>query len=405
MNVLVIGAGPAGMLAAATAANNGHAVTMLEQNEKLGKKLFITGKGRCNLTNDCDRDVFFLNIPRNPKFLFSAYAACNPQDVMTLFEELGVPLKVERGNRVFPQSDKSSDIIRAMDRYLKRTGVLVRFNTKVDGLLVTEGRIAGVRLSSGETLPANSVILASGGASYPATGSRGDGYRFLSALGHSILPPRPALVPLETKENWPGTLSGLTLKNVRLKAVQKGNVVFEELGELLFAHFGVTGPLILSASSRIADAPEGTSLFIDLKPGLIPEQLERRLMRDLDAAKQKTVKNAFSGLLPARLLPVVLEIAGIEQEQPAAAFTKQQRKALVSALKALPLTVAATRPLTEAIITRGGVNTREVKPGTMESKLVSGLYICGEALDVDGYTGGFNLQIAWSTGYLAGLLQ
>ena len=393
------------MLAAATAAQNGHQVTLLEQNEKLGKKLFITGKGRCNITNDCDRDAIFSNIPRNPKFLYSAYAAFGPQDTMTLLERLGVPLKVERGNRVFPQSDKSSDIIRALSQYVSRCGCAVSLNTTVAHIQAQEGYICGVMLKNQKLLPADAVILCTGGASYPSTGSRGDGFTFARELGHAVLPPHPALVPLETVEAWPAQLSGLTLKNVVLSARQNGKIVYQEMGEMLFTHFGVTGPLVLSASSRIADAPEGTSLSIDLKPALSMEQLDKRLLRDLEAGRQKTLRNAYSGLLPQRLLPEVLYQAGLDGDSTASTFSREQRQSLCIALKGVTLTVKRARPLSEAIITRGGIQVKEIKPSTLESKLVKGLYFAGEVLDVDGYTGGFNLQIALSTGVLAGQLK
>jgi predicted Rossmann fold flavoprotein len=404
MQVIVIGGGPAGMLAAATAAQNGHRVILLEKNEKLGKKLYITGKGRCNLTNAGGREAFFANVVRNPRFLYSAWSACAAEDVMALMHALGVPTKVERGDRVFPESDKSSDVLRALERHLIRCGVDIRLNAQVVSIRADEGRITGVGLP-GSVLPADAVILCTGGASYPSTGSTGDGYRFAAAFGHTILPPAPSLVPLTTAESWPGTLSGMTLKNVTLRAYAGQKCVYEELGELLFAHFGVTGPLVLSASALLPEDTSGVRLEIDLKPGLSAEQLDRRLLRDLDAAKQKNLRNALSGLLPQRLLPVVLEQSGINPELSASEFTRAERQRLTAALKALPLTITGTRPFTEAIITRGGVSTKEVQPATLESRLVHGLYFAGEVLDVDAMTGGYNLQIAWSTGALAGMLK
>lgn len=404
MQVIVIGGGPAGMIAAATAAQNGHQVTLLEQNEKLGKKLYITGKGRCNITNAGGRDAFFAHIVRNPRFLYSAYSVCVAEDMTSLLQSLGVPTKVERGDRVFPASDKSSDVIRALQTHLSRCGVQLGLHTRVTGIVTENGHTCGVRLN-GDTLRADAVILATGGASYPATGSSGDGYAFAEKLGHTIHPPLPALSPLETEEAWPKTLSGLTLKNIRLRVTQNEKTVYEELGELLFAHFGVTGPLALSASSFIAESPAGAKLYLDLKPGLQEDQLERRLLRDIQDAQRASLKNALDKLLPRKLLPVVLAQAGIPGEAVASEFTRTQRRHLVECLKALPLTVRAARPLTEAIITRGGISIKEVTANTLESKLVKNLYFAGEILDVDAQTGGYNLQIAWSTGTLAGLLR
>jgi predicted Rossmann fold flavoprotein len=402
MNVIVIGGGPAGMQAAATAAQNGHRVTLLEQNEKLGKKLYITGKGRCNITNAGGREAFFANVVRNPRFLYSAWNACSSADVQELMRSLGVPVKIERGGRVFPESDKSSDVLRALQAWLQRCGVEIRLHARVQRVLAKDGRVTGVSLP-GETLPADAMVLCTGGLSYPSTGSTGDGYRFAVELGHTVLQPRPSLIPLTTAEDWPGELSGLTLKNVTLRAFEGEKRVYEELGELLFAHFGVTGPLILSASALL-EQPANARLEIDLKPGLSAEQLDRRLLRDLDAARQKALRNALTGLLPHKLLPVVLTASGIDAELGASELTRQDRAALVRTLKALPLTVTGARPLEEAIVTRGGVSTKEVHPSTLESKLVRGLYFAGEVLDVDAQTGGYNLQIAWSTGTLAGML-
>lgn len=404
MHVITVGGGPCGMMAALTAAQSGHAVTLLEQNEKLGKKLFITGKGRCNVTNAGGRDAFFNNIPNNARFLYSAYAALPSEELMALFEGWGVPLKVERGDRVFPVSDHSSDIIRALEQQLKHAGVQIRLRTAVRTIDAKDGRACGVTLANGERLAADAVILATGGNSYKSTGAAGDGYRFLAALGHEIVPPRPALIPLETVETWPYALSGLTLKNVTLTAYSGGKKVYSELGELLLTHFGVSGPLVLSASSRLTE-PAGAKLTIDLKPGLSPELLDARLVRDVAAARQKSIANAFSGLLPHKLLPVVLDIAGIDGGQTAGELNKTSRRALAKTLKALPLTVKCARPLDEAIITRGGVSVKEISPSTLESKRISGLYVGGELLDVDAYTGGFNLQIAWCTGRLAGQLK
>ena len=402
MRVAVIGGGAAGQLAAIKAAEHGHAVTLLEQNEKLGKKLFITGKGRCNLTNACDRDGFFRHVVKNPRFLYSAYAGFDSAAIIELVESAGVPTKVERGQRVFPASDKSSDVLKALERTVKKCGVDVRLNARVSEILTNGGSVSGVRVR--ETVePFDAVILATGGLSYPSTGSTGDGLRFAQALGHTITPPTGSLIPLETEETWCEALSGLTLKNVTLTAYDyKGKEVYSELGEMLFTHFGVSGPLVLSASALIAENPAGTVLSIDLKPGLAEEQLDARLLRDLSANAKKTFGGALSGLLPQRLLGIVLETAGIDASEPAGNCRKAQRTALVETLKGLKLHVTGARPIAEAIVTRGGVSIREVNPSTMESKKIKNLYFAGEMLDVDAFTGGFNLQIAWSTGALAG---
>ena len=402
MRVAVIGGGAAGQIAAIKAAENGHRVTIFEQNEKLGKKLFITGKGRCNVTNAADREGFFRHVVRNPRFLYSAYAHFDSAAIMALIEAAGVPLKVERGQRVFPASDHSSDILKALEKTVRVSGVSVRLNTRVSAILTSGGAVSGVRV--GETVePFDAVILATGGLSYPSTGSTGDGFRFAQALGHTVVPPKGSLVPFETAEPWCAELSGLTLKNVTLTAYnKKGKEVYSELGEMLFTHFGVSGPLVLSASALVAEEPEGTVLSIDLKPGLSEEQLDARLLRDLAANAKKTFAGALYGLLPQKLLGVVLETAGIDGAAQAGNCTKAQRRALIETLKGLKLHVTGARPIAEAIVTRGGVSVSEVNPSTMESKKVANLYFAGELLDTDAFTGGFNLQIAWSTGALAG---
>ncbi|MBR4906503.1 MAG: NAD(P)/FAD-dependent oxidoreductase [Clostridia bacterium] len=402
MRVAVIGGGAAGQLAAIKAAENGHAVTIFEQNEKLGKKLFITGKGRCNVTNAADREGFFRHVVKNPRFLYSAYAHFDSAAIMALIEAADVPLKVERGQRVFPASDHSSDILKALEKTVRSRGVTVRLNTRVSAILTNGGAVSGVRV--GETVePFDAVVLATGGLSYPSTGSTGDGLRFAQMLGHTIVPPKGSLVPLETEETWCADLSGLTLKNVTLTAYnKKGKEVYSELGEMLFTHFGVSGPLVLSASALVAEEPEGTLLSIDLKPGLSEEQLDARLLRDLAANAKKTFSGALYGLLPQKLLGVVLETAGIDGTAQAGNCTKAQRRTLVDTLKGLKLHVKAARPIAEAIVTRGGVSVKEINPSTMESKKVANLYFAGEMIDTDAFTGGFNLQIAWSTGALAG---
>lgn len=390
------------MLAAAMAAERGYAVTLFEKNEKLGKKLFITGKGRCNITNAAEPDAFFKNIPRNPKFLYSALYGYTNEDVITLLGRMGVPTKMERGGRVFPASDKSSDVIRAFASYVKQAGAVVRLNTQVDSAMQADGGgfLLGV---GGETLFFDALILATGGVSYPSTGSTGDGYRFAHVFGHTVTEIQPALIPLETEEEWPKTLSGLSLRNVTLRAYNKeGKLAFEELGEMLFTHFGVSGPLVLSASSFLPGNPVGAKLSIDLKPGLTTEELDRRLLRDFEGNIRRRFANALDALLPQRLIPIAVAKSGISGETPVHQVTREQRQGFVALLKALPLTVKRALPVEQAIITRGGISVKEINPSTMESKLVPGLYFAGEVIDVDACTGGYNLQIACSTGALAG---
>ena len=401
MIVFVIGGGPAGMIAAANAAKNGHIVTLFERNEKLGKKLYITGKGRCNVTNVADRDSFFEHVLRNPRFLYSAFSHFDNKDIMERIEHAGVPLKTERGGRVFPVSDKSSDILRACEKMVRESGVNVRLNTRVDELLTQDGAVSGVRIGS-QKLSCDAVVVATGGISYPQTGSTGDGYDFARATGHGVEEPVASLVPLVTEECWPRELAGLTLKNITLTAEKKGKTVFSELGELLFTHFGISGPLVLSLSGVIAGQPAGTRLSIDLKPALSREQLDARLVRDLQEGARQQVKTALHALLPQRLLEIVLELAKIDGALPVGQLNKAMRLQLVEMLKALPLTVSGARGLNEAVITRGGVSVKDVNASTMESKRVKGLYFAGEVLDIDATTGGYNLQIAWSTGALAG---
>lgn len=401
MIVFVVGGGPAGMMSALFAAQNGHEVTLFERNEKLGKKLYITGKGRCNVTNAADRDAFFAHILKNPRFFYSAYSHFDNQALMERLEQAGVPLKTERGGRVFPASDKSSDILRAMERLVREAGVTVRLNTRVERVLAKDGAVTGV-IANGEQLSCGAVVVATGGVSYPQTGSSGDGYGFAEALGHTVESPLASLVPLVTAETWPCELAGLTLKNVTLSARREKGVVFSELGELLFTHFGVSGPLVLSLSGVIAEQPAGTQLFIDLKPALTHEQLDARILRDLQEGARQQVKTALHALLPARLLTIVFEQSGVSETLSVGEFTKAMRLKLVETLKALPLTVSGARGVEEAVVTRGGVSVKDVNASTMESKRIKGLYFAGEVLDIDATTGGYNLQIAWSTGALAG---
>jgi len=419
--VIVIGGGAAGMMAAITAAGKGHQVLLLEKNEKLGKKLFITGKGRCNLTNACDTNELFTNIITNHKFLYSSIYGFDNWMTYSFFEDLGVRLKIERGNRVFPESDHSSDIIRALEQELKRRGVRIRLHTEITEICVEDGHVTGVRCKKnpGEQIPADAVILTTGGCSYTATGSTGDGYRFAKKLGHTVVTPEPSLVPFVTEESWCKELMGLTLKNIAIQVRDGKKCLYDGFGELLFTHFGVSGPLVLTASTGLkgylesakADAggqPQTVSLtkplelMLDLKPALTGEQLDERLQRDFFRYQNRQLQNAMDDLLPKKLIPVVISISGIPEEKKVNVLTKEERLRLVHTLKNVPLHIVGCRGFQEAIITRGGVNVKEINPQTMESKLVSGLYIAGELLDTDAVTGGFNLQIAWSTGYAAG---
>ena len=441
--IIVIGGGAAGMMAAYAAANvareramNGSSfaqentqIILYEKNEKLGKKVFITGKGRCNVTNACDVEELFQNVINNEKFMYSSFYTFDNRMVMNFFEKAGCPLKIERGERVFPVSDHSSDVIAAMTRKLKEAGVQIHLNTTVEKLLwdSTEqdavlgqeemlqgkkkkekqkncGKITGVLLKDGNKVFADAVIVATGGISYPLTGSTGDGYRFAEETGHKLKEPVPALVPLVVKEPWCKELQGLSLKNVSVVLKQGKKELYSGFGEMLFTHFGVSGPLILSASSFYAKQAKEkqAELFIDLKPALSEEQLDKRILRDFEDNKNKQFKNAVGGLFPAKLIPVMIELSGIHPDKKVNEISKEERKQFVTLIKNLPLTVTDTRDIKEAIITMGGVSVKDVNPSTMESKKIRGLYFAGEVLDVDALTGGFNLQIAWSTGYLAG---
>ena len=400
--IIVIGGGAAGMMAAYTAASAGASVTLLERNEKLGKKVYITGKGRCNVTNDCTRDEFLAQVPRNPRFLYSALAAFSPQDMMALLEKAGCPVTVQRGRRVFPASEKASDVTRAFERLLRESGVRVRLNTRVAEILTAEGRVTGVQCADGARLPAEAVILCAGGTSYPATGSTGDGDRMAAALGHTVEPRQGVLVGLETAEDWPSRLQGLSLKNVTLTLKKGKKTLYSELGEMLFTHFGISGPLVLEMSCHLPEPLADARVTLNLKPGLTAEQLENRLQRDLGESPRKQLDHVLPQLLPARLAELFPALCGLDGSRACKTINTQERRKLAEALQDLPLTVTAPRPVDEAIVTRGGVSVREVGPGTMASKLIPGLYIAGEQLDVDAHTGGYNLQIAWSTGALAG---
>ena len=401
-DIVVIGGGAAGMMAAVFAARAGANVTLLEKNEKLGKKVYITGKGRCNLTNDCDRDEFLAQVPRNPRFLYSALNFFAPRDMMALLEENGCPVTVQRGKRVFPSSEKASDVTKALTSLLRKLNVRVCLNAEVKTLTAEGGRLTGAELKNGTVQRADAVILACGGLSYPSTGSTGDGYRFAEALGHTVLSRSPVLVGLETEETWPRSLQGLSLRNVTLTLSGGKKTLYTELGEMLFTHFGISGPLALEASCHLPDPPAGAKLAIDLKPGLPREQLDARVRRDFSEAGKKQLKSVLPGLLPASLAEIFPGLCGIDASLPCNQVTAAQREKLLNMLKALPLTVRAPRPIDEAVVTRGGVSIKEIDPGTMRSKLMPNLYFAGEMIDVDAHTGGFNLQIAWSTGALAG---
>jgi hypothetical protein len=403
--IIVVGGGAAGMMAAVTAARKGKNVLLLEKNEKLGKKLFITGKGRCNITNSAEIDELFSAVVSNPKFLYSSFYSLTNDQVIEFFEELGVKTKVERGGRVFPESDHSSDVIRALEQELKRLGAEIRLRTEVKEILAEGGRAKGVRLSSGEKLNADAVIIATGGISYPSTGSTGDGYRFARECGHKVTELSPALVPMEVEEWYAKELMGLSLRNIEIKITDGKKKLYEEFGEMLFTHYGVTGPVILSASSivgkKLKEHP--LTLHIDLKPALTEEQLDKRVLREFEANHNRQFKNAADSLFPAKLKPVIVELSGIPEEKKVNEVTKEERLRFVRMIKDFSMTLTAMRGYNEAIITKGGVSVKEIDPGTMESKLVNRLYFAGEVLDLDAVTGGYNLQIAWSTGYLAGM--
>lgn len=414
--ILVIGGGAAGMMAAFAASEPGRHVILLEKNEKLGKKLFITGKGRCNVTNAADMEVLFANVCTNGKFLYSAFYGFDNQAVMALLEQAGCPLKTERGERVFPVSDHSSDVIAAFRRMLQKRGVELRLNTEVKSLVwetaepPARGQIKGVELRDGQRLSADAVIVCTGGLSYASTGSTGDGMRFAQETGHRLTACRPSLVPLEMAEDWCRDLMGLSLRNVELRLVSGKRELYREQGELLFTHFGVSGPLVLTASCYLGRAyekkdkteSEPAKLYLDLKPALSEEQLDRRILRDFEEQQNKRFKNALGGLFPSKLIPVMVMLSDIDGEKRVNEITRQERRSFVTLIKNLPLTVTGTRSYAEAIITQGGVAVKDINPSTMESKLISGLYFAGEVLDLDAHTGGFNLQIAWSTGHLAG---
>lgn len=408
-HVIVVGGGAAGMFAAIAAAKNGHQVTLYEKNEKLGKKIFITGKGRCNITNAADMEELFDAVVTNSKFLYSSFYGYTNQNVIDFFEDAGVPAKIERGNRVFPISDHSSDVIRALEREMKKVGVKVCLNTEVKSVEAEKGKFNKVVLKDTTTQTADACIVATGGLSYRSTGSTGDGFRFAENVGHKVTQCFPSLVPMETKEPWICELQGLSLRNVEAKILDGKKELYKDFGEMLFTHFGVSGPLIISASSYVGKKfmdkngqKKELTLEIDLKPALTEEQLDQRVLRDFEENHNRQFKNAITKLFPTKLIPVMLELGGIDPEKKVNSIEKEERKQFVHLIKHFRMTLTGLRDYPEAIITKGGVHVKEIDPGTMESKLVKGLYFAGEVLDLDALTGGFNLQIAWSTGYAAG---
>ena len=404
--VIIVGGGAAGMLAGIIAARNGCQVVLYEKNEKLGKKIFITGKGRCNVTNNCDPEELLQAVKSNNKFLYSAFYSFNSQDMMALLEESGVPLKTERGNRVFPVSDHSSDIIRGLEQLLHRYDVHIRLRKEVQEILVEDGRAAGIRLKDGYEDRAQAVVVATGGLSYPTTGSTGDGYRFARETGHTVTDCMPSLVPLTVSEDYIGEMAGLSLRNVELTIRNGKKILYQDFGEMMFTHKGITGPLVLSASSSIGKQlkKQGTlEGYIDLKPALSSEQLDERILREFENAKNKQFKNVIGVLFPSSLTPVIIRLGGIPEDKVIHEISREERLNFVSIIKAFPFTIDGLGGYSEAVITKGGISVKEINPGTMESKKIPQLYFAGEVLDLDAVTGGYNLQIAWSTGYLAGM--
>ena len=403
--VIVVGAGAAGMMAAYFAAKNKNKVTLIEKNEKTGKKIYITGKGRCNITNACDVEDLFANVMSNKKFLYSAFYGFTNSDVIDFFENHGIKTKIERGNRVFPVSDHSSDVISALERALKEQNVDILLNTCVEKIECADSRVTGVVLCGGRKIEADAVIVATGGMSYQATGSTGDGYRFAEESGHKVTECTPSLVPFNAQEEWVAKLQGLSLKNVLVTIYDGRKKLYEDFGEMLFTHFGVSGPLILSASAAIKQntIKKPLQMFIDLKPALSYEALDKRILREFDDAKNKQFKNSINKLLPSKMIPVIIGLSGIDPDKKVNEISKGEREGLVNLLKKLPVTLNGTRQWNEAIVTKGGISTKDINPSTMESKIIKNLYFAGEVLDLDALTGGYNLQIAWSTAHAAAM--
>jgi len=403
MKVGVIGGGPAGIIAAGFAGSRKKDVTLIERNDRLGKKLFITGKGRCNITNYSPIEDFFENVMTNSSFLYSSFYSFSNLDIMNLLEKYGVKLKVERGNRVFPQSDKSSDVIKAFEKFLNDNNVKILFNTRIKDVIYKNKKFV-LTSATGEKMIFDRLILATGGKSYPATGSTGDGYKFAERLGHTIIPLKPSLVPMEIEEEWITSTQGLSLKNVTLSGWVDGKKIDERFGEMIFTHYGISGPIVLSMSNVINKyLDKNIILKIDLKPALSFEKLDLRLLRDFEISKNKQIKNGLDKLLPKKLIPIVINLSRIDETKPINQITKEERRRIVENIKNLTMTFKKFRPIEEAIVTSGGISTDEINPSTMESKIIPGLYFCGEIIDVDALTGGYNLQIAYSTGYLAGM--
>lgn len=403
MKVIVIGAGAAGMIAAGRAAENGHSVDIYEKNNMAGRKIRITGKGRCNITNASEPDEHIENTPGNPYFMYSALYKFTPSDTVKLMEKLGVATKVERGKRVFPVSDKAADVAEALVRYMKKNGVKLNFDKAVKDILIEDGRTVGILLRDDSRVLSDAVIVATGGLSYPSTGSTGDGYRFARKAGHTVTTLLPSLVPLKSDEPFCSELMGLSLKNVSIAIKNgRGKIIYKDFGEMLFTHFGVSGPMILSASRHLLNRfDEDITLYIDMKPALDIKELDNRILRDFEKHINKDIKNALNDLLPQKMIPVIIKLSGIDENKKIHDITKEERKRLCSLIKALPVRLTGTAGFNEAVVTSGGINTDEIDPSSMESKIVKGLYFAGEVLDVDAYTGGFNLQIAFSTGYSA----
>jgi len=403
--VVVIGAGAAGLIAAGKAAECGNDVTLVEKNDRVGKKLLISGKGRCNLTNDTDIEGLIENVPGNGNFLYSAFYTFSNSDLVNFFNDRGLKTKTERGGRIFPESDKAEDVIDILISYIRQLRVKLVLNSPVKEIKIFNSKVRFVVLRSGKIIECDSIILATGGASYPGTGSTGDGYEIAKSLGHSIVDLKPSLVPLVSNDKWVKDLQGLSLKNIAISLLNKnGKKIYSDFGEMLFTHFGVSGPVILSASRHILEYDyKDVKLLIDLKPALDEEKLDNRLQRDFEKYSRKQFKNSLEDLLPQKLISVIIELSKIQQDKFVNQITKEERLRLVKLFKKLEINITASRPITEAIITVGGISTDEINPSTMESKLVKGLYFAGEIIDVDGYTGGFNLTIAFSTGYVAGM--
>lgn len=403
--IIVIGGGPAGIMAALTAANGGAEVALWERNKSLGRKLAITGKGRCNITNMADTKDLVKNMPGNGSFLYSAFTRFSAEDTWDFFEQHGLQLKVERGRRVFPLSDNAHEVVEVLVQALHEAGVKIEYNLRAKELALQNKQILGVYDYPGRLYPADAVIIATGGVTYPATGSTGDGYALAAQAGHTIIPPKPSLVPLETVESWPSEVSGLALKNVEMTIRDQDKVLDKAFGEMLFTHFGLSGPIVLSLSKVVTAAAEmgrGLTALIDLKPALSEEKLDERLLRNNQKFSRKHFINSLDELLPASLIPVFVRLVGIDPHKPVNQLTKEERREMVYMLKSLPLTIKGPRPISEAIVTSGGVQVKEINPKSMASNLISGLYFSGEVIDIDGYTGGYNLQAAWSSGYVAG---